>query len=181
MSHFEKVKAFHQKFGLPVGATPQFVPWALVPSWRGFTVLRCLHDIEAGLKSARQENDVIWGRIQMMVEELREFTEAVIELDGAEPSEEFLLLSKMADALVDLEYFILGTAAMMGLPYDQIFDAVHEANMKKERVASSEESKRLNKLDVKKPEGWSPPDVRGIIENNLPDKNSEPMSGTPCS
>lgn len=61
----------------------------------------------------------------------------------------------VADALADLIYVALGTAYKMGLPFDAIWDAVHSANMHK--VAGK--TKRGNKIDAAKPEGWVGPEA----------------------
>ena len=78
-------------------------------------------------------------------EELREFGYAAT-------------LEDEADALLDMSYFALGRLVEMGLCPGPLFDAVHEANMAKER---GELSKRPNSLghDAIKPEGWKPPDL----------------------
>lgn len=60
-----------------------------------------------------------------------------------------------ADALADLVYVALGTAYRMGLPFDQIWGAVQEANMRK----VSGQTKRGNKVDAMKPEGWVGPEA----------------------
>ena len=152
LSHFDKVKAFQYQFQLPVGPHPQELPLDFnLTGMAGVIVL--LRQVEKVIEQKRGDSDQQMGRIQMMVEELREYCEAVRSGD----------MAAMADSLVDLEYFLLGTAAMHGFPHDTIFNAVHEANMKKVLVESKEESHRLNKLDVKKPEGWTPPDVASIL------------------
>jgi len=80
------------------------------------------------------------------------------ELDELVEAYEYGDLLKQADALVDLVYVALGTAAMMGLPWGGLFAAVHEANMRKVRAASDDPNKR-HRFDVRKPPGWVPPDV----------------------
>ena len=40
-------------------------------------------------------------------------------------------LYEQADAMIDLIYFALGTLVEMGLPPDELFSVVHEANMAK--------------------------------------------------
>lgn len=154
LNNFEQVKEFHRKFELPIGDTPQQLHDPMVPGQATF-IQSYMRYVERTIKQYREmtyQDDVRWGRIQMMLEELREFSEAKT-------------LEDQADSLVDLVYFALGTAVMMGLPWEKLFDEVHRANMEKERVASSAESKRLNKLDVKKPEGWQAPDIAGILED----------------
>ena len=59
-----------------------------------------------------------------------------------------------ADALADTVYVALGTAYMMGLPWDAIWAAVQRANMAKVRGTTS----RGNLIDAKKPEGWVGPE-----------------------
>jgi len=61
----------------------------------------------------------------------------------------------VADALADLVYVALGTAYKMGLPFDSIWQAVQAANMRK--VAGP--TKRGNKVDACKPEGWVGPET----------------------
>ena len=88
-------------------------------------------------------------RLAMMREELREFEDAV----------ESQSLPDLADALVDLVYFAKGTANLMGLPWQSLWDEVHKANMAKERGTT----KRGFKVDAVKPEGWQPPDLLRIL------------------
>ena len=72
-------------------------------------------------------------------------------------------LAGAADALVDLVYVALGTAYLMGLPWQELWDEVQRANMAKRRAISADESKRGSKLDVVKPVGWTPPDIEGVL------------------
>jgi predicted HAD superfamily Cof-like phosphohydrolase len=87
-------------------------------------------------------------RIRFMQEELEEFKQALRKDD----------LVEAFDALIDLVYVVLGTAHMMGLPFQEGWDIVHEANMKKVRASGDgSDSKRGSAWDVVKPEGWEPP------------------------
>lgn len=89
-------------------------------------------------------------RVECMSEELDEFTDCALHQD----------LEGMADALVDLVYFALGTANMMGLPWRELWDDVHRANMAKERGVTH----RGHKVDCRKPEGWVPPRTHEILK-----------------
>lgn len=60
----------------------------------------------------------------------------------------------VADAIADIIYVALGTAYRMGLPFDEIWAAVQSANMRK----VSGPTKRGNKVDAMKPEGWVGPE-----------------------
>lgn len=73
-------------------------------------------------------------------------------------------LEGCADALVDLVWVAMGTAHMMGLPWEKLWDEVRQANMRK-RLAKPDgsDSKRGNPLDVVKPPGWVGPDHTTIL------------------
>ena len=88
-------------------------------------------------------------RFTFLMEETTELFEAHAEGD----------IAGCADALVDLVYVALGTAHMMGVPFDDVFAEVQRANMTKQRAQSADESKRGSALDVIKPKGWVGPDV----------------------
>ena len=86
-------------------------------------------------------------------EELNEFVECA-SLDG---------IVGMADALADLVYVALGTAYLMGLPFNDIWAAVQKANMAKVPGVT----KRGMPNDAMKPEGWVGPEaeIRKAIVN----------------
>lgn len=84
-------------------------------------------------------------RIAFMEEEIEELGQAYIEKD----------LVGVADALADLVYVAIGTAHMMGIPFDEVFKVVHAANMQKVRGMT----KRGMVYDAVKPEGWVGPEA----------------------
>lgn len=94
------------------------------------------------------DEDALQFRYRFMREELHEFIVAHLEGD----------MHGAADALVDLAYVLHGTALMMGLPWQRLWDEVQRANMEKERATHAGLSKRGSALDVIKPEGWAGPD-----------------------
>lgn len=110
------------------------------------------HDVPHLLDHETQEY-----RVAFLREELKEFTDAWAtgDLPGA------------FDALLDLVYVAEGTAHFMGLPWQEGWDEVQRANMTKERASSAEAAKavsgRSSSLDVIKPEGWTPPDIEGVL------------------
>lgn len=101
--------------------------------------------------------DVFEFRLKFMKEELTEFREAYFLLSGVEQ------LAFMADALIDLVYVAMGTAVMMGIPWQLLWDEVQRKNMSKVKVASAADSKRGHAFDIKKPEGWTPPDLEALL------------------
>ena len=58
---------------------------------------------------------------------------------------------------------LVSTIARMGyIPMGAVHRAIHAANMQKLR-APSKDNKRKSQFDVIKPEGWTPPDIRGVL------------------
>lgn len=92
-------------------------------------------------------------RLKFLAEELNETWEAWENAD----------LESIADGLIDLCIVALGTAAMMGLPFNDMFVEVHEANMRKVRVEHPSESKRGHGFDLKKPVDWKGPNLRKFL------------------
>jgi len=71
-----------------------------------------------------------------------------------------------ADALADLVYVTMGCAQAMGLPFDQIFKVVHEANMRKVIAPPDKRSAFGSQHDCVKPADWQPPEplIKTIIQ-----------------
>lgn len=136
-NHWEDVANFHRKFGLPEATTDPGP-----------------HHIPQSNEAARA---MVKFRIKFMQEELQEF------IDGFEDED----IAQMADALIDLEYVVLGTSHMLGLPHQELWDDVQAANMRKERAsADGSNSKRGSALDVIKPAGWVGPDGASILKTH---------------
>lgn len=91
-------------------------------------------------------------RVDFMLEEIEELGLAYCDND----------LVKVADALADLVYVAVGTAHMMGIPFDEVFKVVHAANMQKIRGMT----KRGMIYDAVKPEGWVGPEaeIKAILD-----------------
>lgn len=87
---------------------------------------------------------------------LREEFEEYIEAEASDD------LVGIADALADMLYIIHGTALCYGIPLDEVFAEVHRSNMAK----LGPDGKPTMRADgkVMKPEGWTPPDIAGILE-----------------
>jgi predicted HAD superfamily Cof-like phosphohydrolase len=89
-------------------------------------------------------------RINLLYEEYCEYLKGETEDD----------LVQIADALADMIYIACGTAVAYGIPLDKVFAEVHRSNMAKlvdGKVIRREDGKVL------KPEGWTPPDVKGVM------------------
>ena len=115
-----------------------------------------------GLRSGNKEQPaeqlatpgLLQFRADFLQEEVDEFVEGLNEGDHA----------KMFDALLDLVYVALGTAHLQGYPWQEGWDLVQQANMAKVRAAKDgSDSKRGSSFDVVKPEGWTAPDIEGLL------------------
>ncbi len=94
-------------------------------------------------------------RLVRLTEELEEYCNAVNENN----------LEAMLDALVDLQYILLGTAELHGFTrFDEAFARVHAANMTKERALRAEDSKHDSTYDIIKPTGWAAPNLSDLVE-----------------
>ena len=101
------------------------------------------------------DHELLLYRRTFMAEELEEFTTAMAKGDIVE----------MFDALLDITYVAMGTAHLLGLPWEDGWEEVQRSNMAKERAAADgSNSKRLSSFDVIKPEGWTPPQIRDLLE-----------------
>ena len=90
----------------------------------------------------------------VVLEELDEFKQAHDEGD----------FIKELDAVTDLLYFVSGFMTRMGVPpklAKQIFEAVHDCNMKKSKGKKVRDIQ--HESDAIKPKGWIPPEMK-IVE-----------------
>jgi predicted HAD superfamily Cof-like phosphohydrolase len=151
--HFHDVGMFHHKFGLENTTNshpgPREVP-----------------------------EDLMRFRIKFIFEELQELLEGmgfdfhmtlydaamgmadVLMVDDQPISDE----AKQFDALIDLVYVIYGLAHLKGYPWEEGWNRVQAANMKKVRAERADQSERGGTWDVVKPEGWTPPDIDGLLK-----------------
>lgn len=95
-------------------------------------------------------------RLKFMVEELRELNKGFARRD----------MEEVLDGLVDLVYVAIGTAWMLGLPFQAAWDEVQRANMTKVRATDASQSRRSTTLDVVKPAGWKKPDIKALIHES---------------
>ena len=99
--------------------------------------------------------ELLQFRIRFLEEELDEFKRAS---EQGDPIEQF-------DALLDLVYVAMGTAHLLGFPWQEGWDEVQRSNMAKVRAArDGSDSKRGSSWDVVKPAGWMPPNLKAILE-----------------
>jgi predicted HAD superfamily Cof-like phosphohydrolase len=90
-------------------------------------------------------------RMRLMKEEFNEYNKAEDNSD----------ITNLAVELADIIYIACGTAVSYGIPLDEVFNAIHSANMNKlvdGKVIRREDGK------IKKPEGWQQADIEGILK-----------------
>ena len=137
---FEDIQEFHTKFELPPLDKPGFLSIELMRF-----------------------------RINFIREELQEFIDAwdsylFNENNTAYPEYyAHIHIEQAFDALIDLTYVTLGTAYLMGLPFNDGWKEVHHCNMQKVRAKIESDSKRGSTYDVVKPEGWQAPNLEKFI------------------
>ena len=72
-------------------------------------------------------------------------------------------LEEYFDGLIDLVYVALGAAYLAGLPFEQGFLRVHQANMTKMRALRQQDSKRGSTYDIVKPPEFVAPTLADLI------------------
>lgn len=139
-SNFADVGNFHEKFGLSY----------VRPTGSNLAGLR-----KPAPTGAEDNKELMQFRLDFLHEEMEEFELGLNEGD----------IAQMADALVDLTYVAMGTAHLLGLPWQDLWDEVQRANITKERAMSDgSNSKRGSSFDVIKPEGWKAPNIDGVLQ-----------------
>ncbi len=113
-------------------------------------------DRQRGFSPHLIKPDLIRFRLKFLHEEMLELIDAYMRED----------LSDISDALIDIVYVAMGTAHHHGLPWESLWNEVQQANMKKIRARSEEESKRGSTYDVIKPLDWKPPDILGVLRRH---------------
>lgn len=120
--------------------------------WTEFTHVRTFHNKFRLIDNHRPVHLTqrkLRERVEFLQEELNEFNASCATQD----------LEGQADALIDLVYVAKGTAVMLGLPWDDLWDDVHRANMEKIRGVSH----RGHAVDCIKPLTWRPPMTATIL------------------
>ena len=90
--------------------------------------------------------------MELITEEFQELVEAFLAKDMVE----------IADACADLKWVIEGLEHTLNIPQQLVWDEVSRSNLQKIMPDG-----RVHKRDdgkVMKPEGWTPPNIKAIIE-----------------
>lgn len=105
-------------------------------------------------KTPTWPHDLSMGRL------LEKLSRLINEIGDAYLDED---IERMSWALAELGLDIMLVSAACGLPWEEGWSAVQQANMSKVRALRHEDSKRGSTFDVVKPEGWSPPDIALVL------------------
>lgn len=156
MSYFDDVGDFHRKFGLPTYRVAK--PALLEPATLRFRLNFLMEELAEYCEACGVH--VVASSLRIQAKLVQTVEEDILVIPGGQD------LHKAADALADLTYVALGTAHLMGLPFDTVWDTVQRANMTKERATGADDprSKRGSALDVVKPEGWIAPNHNDAIK-----------------
>lgn len=151
LSNFDDVGEFHQKFGLRSVSHDPYGPDELLRDYPKF-------------------EELMTFRVKFLMEELMEFIEGMDASYDPVTGEltfhtEHRDHAQMFDSLLDLVYVAMGTAHLLGYPWQLGWRRVQDANMAKVRAQKDgSDSKRGSSFDVVKPEGWTAPDIAGLLE-----------------
>ncbi len=139
--------------------------------WGDMVDFHTKFDLAYNGKPRQLPADIAKFREGFMGEELEEYLTARHSADSAllvgnDEADFIHNLELEADALVDLCYVAIGTAYLHGFDFPQMWQRVHDANMKKVRATAAEQSLRGSTQDVIKPAGWEPPKHTDLIEDH---------------
>lgn len=103
-------------------------------------------------------------RAELLVEKVKETLEAMtgkevniyIEPNEADQPQDIV---EAVDGLIDTIVVACGAACEWGVDLQPIWEEIHRTNMAKQGGPTREDGKKM------KPEGWQPPDVKGLIES----------------
>lgn len=142
MDLFADVKEFHAKFGIGYDGLPRFL----------------------------EDADLLKFRLDFIEEELKEFKlshdAGLAALKLNEPEHVKLHLEDCLDAAADLTWVTLGLADVMGLPFNEAWKRVYQANMTKVKATDASQSKRGYIGDIIKPPGWKAPSHIDLVSRN---------------
>ena len=96
--------------------------------------------------------DVMLLRGKLIKEEIEELISAFDDAD----------FEGIVDGTLDLVYVLIGTLIAMGVDARPVWDEIQKANMAKEGGPMRADGKVL------KPEGWTPPDIVGVLSRQQP-------------
>lgn len=142
------VDQFMEKFGQSYSGVPRALPTGLAQFREDFM---------------REELDEYVKHTRHLQALLDTFDGLLAPADNAEIAAQ---LEEQLDGIIDLLYVAIGTGRLHGFNLREAWRRVHVANMKKEKVASRDQSTRHSLFDVRKPPGWEKPSHIDLVEGH---------------
>lgn len=131
--------------------------------WRGQSPLDLVADFNLAfapdhltdtvIDDATVGTELALRRVEFIQEEMNELLDALATTDAVE----------FTDAIIDMLYFLYGTALALGIPLEESFLEVHESNMAK-RNPDGSVTRHPVTGKVQKPEGWQAPNIAAVLE-----------------
>ena len=149
------VAEFHRALNHPVGTHPRISR----PSLRGTLIIEEALETSYALYRAMG-----WTHENARTVLICELRDALAKLNKMKWDDPEVVMAAIADGLCDLKYVLDGTAVEMGLDLDPLFAEVHRANMSKVGGRTRADGKS------EKPQGWHPPRIEEIIEQQSQSK-----------
>lgn len=152
MSNFEKVREFHEAFGMPVSEVLESVSPDRVKLRLDLIVEELDELFESALDIPRGTvSDIVWSTLRERGQD-----EPASVNNGRVAA--FSTVG-IADALVDMLYVIYGACLEFGINADAVFDEIHKSNMSKlgadGKPIYREDGKVLKGPDFFEPNIWS--------------------------
>lgn len=153
-------------------------PWRSYKMKSNFELIKEFHTIFSRTpdpdKPSLVKNDTLELRIKLITEEYKEVLEELgyMLLHDPVPANypKAVDLPKLAKELADLLYVVYGTAAVYGIPIDDVYREVHRSNMSK--LGPSGEVIRREDGKVLKGPNYKEADIKRIIQEAIDGKNS---------
>lgn len=166
MSNFAKVQSMHAKFALsntdgPTALTVEEHRFRIKAMWE--ELVEHMHSV---FSDRVKRNEDFFGIDDMKLVVDKYIDKLELREDANNPH----IMAEQFDSLIDLTVFAMGTAERQGFPFNEGFDRVMDANLKKRLATNSEESKRGFARDIVKPQGWTPPVLLDLV---IPVKKGE--------
>ena len=160
MTVMDKVRAFMEKNGFPVGDALADPGGADLPAHALIETASVLAGeaklFERGTVGGHTtEEDSRLMRAHLMLEELSEVLKALAYCDRQD----------LLDGLADLMYVVVGCAVKYDLPLLEAFDEVHRSNMTKTRNCNDPRLRH-------KGESYVPPDLKSVLAKHDAERNA---------
>lgn len=110
-----------------------------------------------GTRPGLNDESMMWRKL--VLEEYNELAQAWRDFIVTNSANH---LADVAKESIDLIYVISGLLNNLGIDADAIWDAVHASNMTKVDPDTGEVRRRSDGK-ILKPDGWTPPDILGLI------------------